>query len=180
MTITKSLSFILLILPIFSQAAPYPGMGSSILADSRKGYSYLHKGFFLSTEGTTWKAQVNDDKNIFDSIRFADPDKNLGGSLSVRTDQLSKDVSLEIYTRRWMRDYPNYGFEVLKAQTITLDNSPALIVDLQSRSKSKQIRQAIFQKNNKLVIFTCLDNKESFAKSIRDCNQIIQSFKWSL
>ena len=162
-----------------TQAAPYPGMGSSVLADSRKGFGYLHKGFYLSTEGTTWKAQSTNEERFFDSIRFADPHVKSEGSLSVRTDHLSKDVSLEIYTRRWMRDYPNYGFEVLKAQTIQLNQNPALIVDLQSRSKSKQIRQAIFQKNNKLVIFTCLDKKEAFAKTVQDCNQIIQSFKWS-
>ena len=154
-------------------------MGSSALTDSKKGLSFLHKGFYLSTEGTSWKPVGANEEKFFDSMRFADPNKISEGSLSVRLDTLSKDVSLETYTRRWMRDYPNYGFEILKAQTITLEQNPALIVDLQSRSKAKQIRQAIFQKNNKLVIFTCLDKREDFNKSIQDCNQIIKSFRWA-
>jgi len=139
----------------------------------------LHKGFTLKTDGSTWLPVSETESTLLDTVRFAAKESSLGGYLSVRTEKVAKNASLELYTRRWMRDYPNYGFEILSSKPFALRGQPALVVDLLSRSKSKQIRQVILKNDDKVAIMTCMDSKESFAQSVQQCNQIIKTFQWN-
>lgn len=139
----------------------------------------MHKGFVLKTEGTSWRPVAKMEESLLDTIRFAAKDSPKQGSLSIRTDKIAKTASLELYTRKWMRDYPNYGFEVLAAKNFTLNGSPALVVDMVSRSKNKQIRQVILKKEDRVAIMTCLDNRDTFSKALENCNQIMKSFAWN-
>jgi hypothetical protein len=164
-------------MPLMSWAAPHPATSSSVLTAPEKGLYFQHKGFNLKTEGTTW-VPVASTESVLDTVRFSSPDKNEKGSLSVRTDSVAKNASLELYTRKWMRDYPSYGFEVLSAKSFTLNGQPALVVDMLSRSKNKQIRQVILKKDARVAVMTCLDDKATFNKSLQSCNRIIQSFTW--
>lgn len=139
----------------------------------------MHKGFTLKTEGTSWVPVSSNEQSILDTIRFASKDPNSLGSLSVRTDKISKNVTLELYTRKWMRDYPNYGFEVISAKNFTLNGSPALVVDMLSRLKKKQLRQVVLKNEDRIAIMTCLDSQEKFSQSLQQCNQIMKSFTWN-
>lgn len=169
----------LLILPFHSVAAPYPATSSSALTNPEQGLYFLHKGFTLKTEGTNWVPTANSE-SLLDTVRFSSKEKNSKeGSLSIRTDKIPKNASLELYTRKWMRDYPNYGFEVLSAKNFSLNGSPALVVDMLSRSKNKQVRQLILKNEDRVAIMTCVDNKDSFAKSLQNCNRIMKSFTWN-
>ena len=78
-----------------------------------------------------------------------------------------------------MRDYPSYGFEVISAKNFTLNGSPALVVDMLSRSKNKQIRQVVLKKEDRVAIMTCLDNRSTFETALVSCNQIMKSFSWN-
>lgn len=155
-----------------SHAAPYPGMGSAQFADSKKGLFSLHQNFTISTEGTTWTF-ANTQENGY---RFQDPASK--ASLSVKKDSLSPQINMKTYTKKWMRDYSGYGFEILSAKNMRLNSSEALVIDLLSRSKGQQIRQVIARQQNDIAIMTCVDQKESFQNSIKSCNKIIQNFKW--
>lgn len=166
-------------IPHVSFAAPYPATSSSALTTPEKGLYFLHKGFTLTTEGTTWIPVPGTEQSLLDTIRFAAKDRHSEGSLSIRTDKVSKNASLELYTRKWMRDYPNYGFEVISAKNFTLNGSPALVVDMLSRAKKKQIRQVILKNEDRVAIMTCLDDQERFSKSLQNCNQIMKSFSWN-
>ncbi len=172
----RSFVFVLLFLPLSLWAAPHPATSSSALTAPEKGLYFLHKGFSLKTEGTSWIPVASE--SVLDTVRFSSKDKNEKGSLSIRTDAVAKNASLELYTRKWMRDYPSYGFEVLSAKSFTLNGQPALVVDMLSRSKNKQIRQVILKKDAKVAVMTCLDDKATFNKSLASCNRIIQSFTW--
>ena len=119
------------------------------------------------------------EESVLDTVRFASKDKNEKGSLSIRTDKVAKTASLELYTRKWMRDYPNYGFEVISAKNFSLNGNPALVVDMLSRSKNKQIRQVILKKDDRVAVMTCLDDRTTFNKALSNCNQIIKSFSWN-
>lgn len=174
----KRLLVLLSILPSLSLAAPYPATSTSALTAPEKGYYFLHKGFILKTVGTDWIPVATDDGSLLDTVRFASPQKPDDGSLSVRTDRIAKTASLDLYTRKWIRDYPSYGFEVLGTKQFVLNGNPALIVDMLSRSKNKQIRQVVLKNEEKVAIMTCLDSKDSFTKSLQNCNQIIKSFNW--
>ncbi|HEY1079953.1 MAG TPA: hypothetical protein VGE46_07640 [Bdellovibrio sp.] len=174
----KLLGFLILV-PLFAQSAPYPATSTSALTTPEKGLYFLHKGFTVKTEGSEWIPVGKSEKSLLDTVRFAAKDKPQKGSLSIRTDKVAKTASLELYTRKWMRDYPNYGFEVLSAKNFTLNGSPALVVDMLSRSKSKQIRQVILKNEDRVAIMTCLDDQANFNSSLKQCNQIMKSFSWN-
>jgi hypothetical protein len=159
-------------------AAPYPATGSSALTAPEKGLYLLHKGFTVKTEGTDWVPVQPQDDSILDTVKFKGKDPAATASLSVRTDKLAKNVSLELYTKKWMRDYPNYGFEVLTTKSITLNGNPALLVDMISRSKDKQLRQVILKRDDNVAVMTCMDSREGFVKALPNCNQIMKSFSW--
>ncbi len=167
------------LLPISALAAPHPATSTSAFTAPEKGLYFLHKGFTLKTDGSTWLPVSESDSTLLETVRFASKDKPQGGYLSIRTDRVAKSASLELYTRKWMRDYPNYGFEVLASKAFSLNGQPALIVDLLSRSKGKQIRQVILKNEDKVAIMTCMDAKENFTASLQQCNQIIKTFQWT-
>jgi hypothetical protein len=173
----KTLLFVLLQTASLAFAAPHPATSTSALTAPEKGLYFLHKGFSLKTEGTSWVPVANAD-TLLDTVRFAPKETAKGGSLSIRTDKVSKEATLDLYTRKWMRDYPNYGFEVLATKKFSLNGSPALLVDMLSRSKNKQIRQVVLKNNDRVAIMTCLDDKDTFSKSLVECNQIMKSFLW--
>lgn len=174
----KHLLILLFILPFLAIAAPYPATSTSALTAPEKGLYFLHRGFTLKTEGTNWVPVSSSEQSLLDTVRFSS-NASKDGSLSIRTDKVAKSASLDLYTRKWMRDYPNYGFEVISAKNFTLNGSPALVVDMLSRSKNKQIRQVILKNNDRVAIMTCLDNKDTFNKSLQNCNQIMKTFAWN-
>ncbi|QDK39146.1 hypothetical protein [Bdellovibrio sp. NC01] len=167
-----------LLFPALSFAAPHPATSSSAFTAPENGLYFLHKGFTLKTDGSQWKPVADTSTTVLDTVRFA-AKEDATGYLTVRTDKVAKSASLELYTRRWMRDYPNYGFEILATKNFSLNGQPALIVDLASRSKGKQIRQVVLKNEDKVAIMTCMDNKESFGQSVQQCNQIIKTFRWA-
>ncbi|MEN0057905.1 MAG: hypothetical protein AAGB31_03650 [Bdellovibrio sp.] len=172
------LSLLLLSCSFQVLAAPYPATSSSSLTNPEKGLYFLHKGFTLKTEGTQW-IPLPTEESLLDTVRFGPSDPTQQGSLSVRTDKVASNASLDLYARKWMREYPNYGFEVVSAKNFTLKGGPALVVDMLSRSKNKQIRQVILKNKEQVAILTCLDDKDKFARSIQTCNQIMKSFSWN-
>ncbi|WP_413558792.1 hypothetical protein [Bdellovibrio sp. HCB209] len=164
--------------PLLAFAAPYPATSTSALTAPEKGLYFMHKGFTLKTEGSTWTTVATSEDSLLDTIRFADKNNPDAASLSVRTDRVAKNASLDLYTRKWMRDYPSYGFEVLATKQFNLNGNQALIVDMLSRAKNKQIRQVVLKNDDKVAIMTCLDSKDTFSKSLQQCNQIIKTFSW--
>lgn len=176
----KNLLILLLQIPFVSLAAPYPATSTSALTAPEKGLYFLHKGFTLKTEGTDWVPKADSEENLLGTVRLSSRQNPLKGSLSIRTDRIAKAASLDLYTRRWMRDYPNYGFEVVSAKNFQLNGQPALVVDMLSRAKAKQIRQVILKKEDRVAIMTCLDDKENFKNTLAACNQIIQTFEWKI
>jgi hypothetical protein len=171
------LFFILISLQAWS--APYPATSSSALTAPEKGLFTLNQGYTLKTEGTDWVPIANSEDSILNTIRYASKQSPAKGSLSVRIDKIAKNSSLDLYVRKWMRDYPNYGFEVLSSKNFKMNGNNALVVDMLSRAKGKQIRQVIVQNNDRLAIMTCLDDQNGFAQSVQQCNQIMKSFNWS-
>lgn len=161
-----------------SFAAPFPATSTSALTTPEKGLYFLHKGFTLNTAGTDWVPSSAAEDSLLDTVRFVSKNSDQEGSLSIRTDKINAKTSLELYIRRWMRDYPNYGFEVVSAKKIQLSKSPALVVDMLSRAKNKQIRQVVVKNNERVTVMTCMDNKNSFSESLKTCNQIMKTFSW--
>lgn len=161
-------------------AAPHPATSTSLLTDPQYGYYFQSQGFNLRTLGTDWLPAPQNNDSLFESVRFTPKGSvESSASLSVRTDTLPKQSNLEIYAKKWMRDYPSYGFEVLGAKSFTVAGTPGLVVDMVQKSKNKQIRQVILQKGQRVAILTCLDNHTSFQKTLISCNQLVKNFEWN-
>lgn len=172
--------FTSLTLSFAAVGAPMPGMGSSALSDPAKASLFQGYGFSLKTAGTDW-VPVHDDKDtIFQTIRIEPKKKSQesNASLSIRMDTLKEATGLEGYARKWMRDYPSYGFQILGTKTFNLGGGKGMVVDLVQKAKNKQLRQVILQKNEKVAVVTCLDEKDRFSETLLSCNQIVKSFEW--
>jgi hypothetical protein len=177
-----STSFFVLLSCSVSLASPFPGTASSALVSPESGLFYTLRGFHLKAQAN-WILENSDSKETADashefSVFYIHPDfKN--ARLSVQTDTLKSDTTLETYTKKWMKDYSNYGFDVLGAKTFQTVNAKGLVVDLHHKKKETQLRQVIFLKDKTAVILTCLDQTKTFAKSLVGCNQLVRSFQWT-
>jgi hypothetical protein len=170
----------LLISSSLALGAPHPATSTSALTDPQLGHYFQSQGFNLRTAGTDWLPTPQNNESLFEAVRLT-PKGQLesAASLSVRTDTLSKQSSLENYAKKWMRDYPSYGFEVLGAKSFAMAGGPGLVVDMIQKGRSKQIRQVILQKGQRVAILTCLDNQSNFQKTLVACNQLVKNFEWN-
>lgn len=175
------IAFASLVFTFAAGAAPFPATSSSVLTDPAKGVFFHGFGFRLKIAGTEWVPVPSTGDSIFETLRF-EPKNGLaaeGASLSIRMDRLKEVTPLETYARKWMRDYPSYGFEVLGAKSFQLSGGRGLVVDMLQRNKKRQLRQVILQKDLQIAVLTCFDQKEHFQETLLTCNQIIRSFEWS-
>lgn len=139
------------------------------------------KGFRMNAGNTAW-IQSPPPKDIPSLVTVYKAPVSQHGqqpALSVRVDDLKSTQSLRKYVRRWMQDYTRFGFDVLTAKPIKINDQSAFLLDIVSRETQKQLRQVVFLKNKTAVILTCRDHRDSFSKSVQDCNQIVKSFKWN-
>ncbi len=161
------------------EAAPYPATSSSAFTDPALGHFLLHHGFKISNHGSHWLPASENDSSQDETIRFASKETSETGFITIKSEKANKTASLNLYNRKWMKEYPNYGFEVLSTTAFDLNSQPALVVDLLSRAKGKQIRQVIFKNDDKIAILTCVDDRGSFSKSLKECNEIVKNFRWT-
>lgn len=157
-------------------ASPHPGTGSSALVAAEKGLFLSAKGFRLGAENTGWIFSLSKADN--EEARLTNP-SNSSASLSLKMDTMKADLGLEAYSKRWMKDYSSYGFDILGAKAFQQNGQRGLVIDLVHRLTKKQMRQALFVKNRKAVVLTCLDEKATFQKTLIECNRIIKSFEWA-
>lgn len=161
-------------------AAPFPVTSSSILTDPSFGLFYKPHGFSLKSAGTDWVLNPEASKSIFQSYKYKPKENSFSklAELTLRIDQISSQQNLENYAKKWMRDYPQFGFEILGTKSMKMGGSNALLVDLYQRNKNQQLRQLILQKESKIVIMTCADQMDNFKKTLVQCNQMMNSFSW--
>jgi hypothetical protein len=165
----------------FAHAAPMPATGSSPLVSEKPGLFYSPKGFRMHSSNTAW-VQSAPPKDIPSLVTvYKSPLQKNGQqpALSVRVDDLKRQQTLKNYIRKWMQDYTRFGFDVITAKQIKIGENSAFLLDIVSRETQKQLRQVVFLKNKTAVTLTCRDHRESFGKTVEDCNQIVKTFEWT-
>lgn len=165
-------------------SAPAPATSTSLFASPEAGFFYQVRGFRL-TGLSQWllESSAENDSPAEPSREFAVSYKNPSfqtARFSVQSDTLKSDISLENYTKKWMKDYSSYGFDVLGAKTFQTGQAKGLVVDLFHKKKETQLRQVIFVKNKTAVILTCLDQAKTFNQSLTSCNQMVRGFSWTV
>lgn len=161
-------------------AAPFPVSSSSILTDPSFGLFFKPHGFSVKSLGTDWILNPEANKSIFQSYKYQPKENSFSklAELSLRVEQISAQQNLESYAKKWMREYPQFGFEILGTKSLKMGGGNALLVDLFQRGKNQQIRQLLFHKGAKVVIMTCSDGLSNFKKTLVQCNQLMNSFQW--
>lgn len=167
-----------------ARSAPHPGMGSSIINQLHNGPLFSLMGFRLNVVPSGWNL-MSPDQNA-----PSDPTKNfeieLGknfstvsdhtGRISFKSEQTLKKIDLETYVKKYLRDYNQYGFDVSGLQSLREKNS--VIVDINQKNKKTRSRQMFFQNGTRIVMATCVDEFDSFDKTIVECNQIFGGLSW--
>lgn len=175
------MSWLLLVLTsVTSWSAPFPGAGSSPLVSDKPGSFFSSKGFRLNAAETAW-VQTVPPKNIPALVAIYKSPIPMNGqqpALTVRVDNLAQIQPLKNYVKRWMKDYGRFGFEVLTAKPVKIGENQAFLLDIVSRETQKQLRQVVFMREKTAVILTCRDGRDSFSKTVQDCNEIVKTFEW--
>jgi hypothetical protein len=167
-------------------AAPHPGMGSSLLNQPQSSAVFSQMGFKLTTIPAGWNF-IESHIAATNSLESAkDLQLEIGKSFSVGTSHMgrisfkfengAKKVDLESYVKKYLRDYNQYGFDVSGLQSLREKNS--VIVDINQKNKKTRSRQMFFQNGTRIVMATCTDEFENFAKTIAECNQIFSGLSW--
>ncbi len=173
--------FLISIVSAVALAAPTPlGSSSFILAEKPNIYR-SPLGFSLHTEGVRWSATEARAKSDFIVAAFTkDTDTtNVRGAFTVRVDSIKKDQDLDSYVKKWIKDYPRLGFEVLTSKKVNVNGEVGFLLDLVNRDNKMQLRQLLFIKNQNVVNLSCRDQLKDFTDTLKDCNQIFRNFSWN-
>ena len=164
-----------------SLSAPHPVTSSSFLVGQENGRFISQHGFLLNAGGTDWihRHTPRGIKNVETMYLSPNSENGMKASLTVRVDKLSRKSSLGKYMKKWARDYHRFGFDILASQKVKVGPYKAHMIDLIHQQSAKQLRQVVFFRNRKAVIFTCRDNRKTFLNSLKSCNEIVRSFRWS-
>ncbi len=165
-------------LPVKCLAAPFPGMGSSKLTSNGNLIQIPQKGFQISTGKTKWSV-LPLETEMKKEVAFRFQDENSMATLSLKTETLNQPTSIEAYSKKWIREYASFGFDLLGSKPFTQSQSKALVIDLFHKKLQRQTRQVIFLKEKTSVILTCTQDVESFQKILPECNSIIRTFQWN-
>lgn len=166
------------ILISFCFAATHPLTGSTILNQPQNNIAFSQLGFKVFQLPANWVFKNTEEGNSF-SFELTPKENKSKASLSFRIEAVSSKTDLEKYVRQYLRDYNPYGFDVVGLQSNKKNTTPSVIVDLTQKNKIFRSRQVFFKKTNKIVLATCLDEYESFEKTLLICNQVLGTFQWN-
>ena len=165
-----------------STAAPIPGTSSSQFLNVNEGQYISQYGFKISAKNTSWIHTIPSKQSKYILTEYRSPRvyKGIQSALTVRLDAPQHRLSLKNYMKKWLNDYPRFGFKVLGSKPIKVDKQLGFMIDLINYKSKRQIRQVVFLKNKTAVILTCRAHRKNFKKSVTDCNKIIKNFKWMI
>ena len=162
-----------------AHAAPMPGTSTSKLVAPQLGLFRSPHGFQIGAGDSGWVHGEAPKDSKFIATVYKSNSAASKATLTVRVDKLEKDMNIEKYVQKWMKEYPKYGFDVLGSTAFTQNKNRGFVLDLVNRDNSKQHRQVVFLKNQKAVILTCRDSSDKFKDALKSCNQIIRTFEWT-
>lgn len=169
-----------------AQGSPIPGAHGALLSKPQGGLFFLARGFVLPSEGTHWVFENSqsdlqpekESKQNLESVVYSLKNSPTA-RFSVNIDNLKKESTLENYSRKWAKEYHQYGFDLIRSKPFKLNSALGVVYDLKARNKPVQIRQVIFLKDKVAVTMTCSDEIKSFSTSFPECDRMVRNFRWS-
>jgi hypothetical protein len=146
----------------------------------RLGFYRSPDGFQLHAGESGWLQAVPPRGNQTILTVYRNPQAESKASLTVRVDRLARDMTMERYIARWVKEYPRFGFDVLGSQTFSQDGVRGHVIDLMNRDSKMQLRQVVFvnETRRRAAILTCRDQVTDFSNTLRSCNSIVKTFEW--
>ena len=176
----KSLIFIMFFLiSSLVLAVPKPETGEK--TKPKLGVYKSDFGFEIQAGKTSWVQTEPPEKSRFIETIYRSPimRNNIHASLTVRVDNMKDKTDLKSYVKRWVKEYPKYGYDVLGSQPFKNGAQWGYVIDLINPAKNRQIRQVIHLSENVAVIITCRDHSATFNTSLKECNKITKNFRWN-
>jgi hypothetical protein len=164
-----------------ASAAPVPGTTSSKMVAPKLGIYKSKFGFEIMARNTNWVQTKPPRSSRFIETVYRSPIErnNVRATLTVRVDNMKKGTDIKKYVRRWIKEYPKYGYDVLGSKAFKSGNKKGYVIDLVNSRKKRQLRQVIYLNKKTAVLMTCRDHTSTFNKSLKECNNITQTFKWN-
>lgn len=158
-----------------TQAAPFPTTGSSLVNSPKWNTVFSQMGFSFKLVSDEWVFIQSPSKNQID-LGF----RTLSDTarLSLKTENYKSAVNLENYVKKYLRDYNQYGFEVLSTKTEKIGQQNAIVIDLLQKNKLTQSRQIFLTAGNKITIASCIDKTDYFTMTSNMCNQLLNTYNW--
>lgn len=175
------LFFAVLFLSLTLSGAPFPTTGSSIVNSPKWNTAFSQMGFAFKLVSNEWVYLENPSQKQQSSQSQIDMGlKTLSESarLSLKTEMYKSKINLESYAKKYLRDYNQYGFEVISSKTIMLNNNPAIVIDLVQKNKSTQSRQFFISAGNKITVASCIDKTDVFTLTSNMCQQLFNTYQW--
>lgn len=166
-------------LPAFG--APIPGTTSSAMVAPQLGVYKSRFGFEIEAQNTAWIQTQPPKKSRFIETVYRSPisRNNVRATLTVRVDNMKNETNLKKYVKRWVKEYPKYGYDVLGSKAFKSGDKKGYVIDLINQRKKRQLRQVIYLNKKTAVLMTCRDHTESFESSLKECNNIVKHFSWN-
>lgn len=162
------------ILSSVSVAAPHPTTSASITNHVQSGI-YSQLGFGLGPIQNGW-IFVDSETSQKEQLSL----KNKSARLQFTSEKIKNGTDLELYVKKYLRDYNQFGFEIIGLQSIknSKGRPTSVILDIKQKNQKTQARQVFYQNEKKLVIATCTDSFDQFDFTLKDCNKILSSLYW--
>lgn len=158
----------------FVIAATHPLTGSSIINNPTNSLALSQMGFSVGQVPDDWVYY----KTLDDSAKAIEIGTDKKTLLTFRSENVAAKTQFEPFVRQYLRDYNQYGFDVVGLESIKNPLTPTIIVDLKQKNKSYKSRQVFFYKPGQIIVATCADEASQFQKTFAICNKILNSFQW--
>lgn len=171
---------ILMIVGLSATAAPLPTTGSSMVNSPKWNTAFSQMGFSFKLVSDEWTYLGNPSSRMPANQQIDLGFKTLSDTarLSLKTENFKGQVNLEAYAKKYLRDYNQYGFEVMTTRSVKINGIPAVVIDLLQKNKLTQSRQIFLTAGDKITIASCIDKTEYFAMTSGMCNQLLNSYSW--
>lgn len=165
-------------------AAPHPGVGSSVLQQPDQGSLFSMFGFKNPALNKKWK--LSPQQMGSESIQLDFVSSNLHAqesttAISFKLEKISEKTHLNQLTRKYLKDYNSYGFNVKNVDPVTVptkSNIEVLKLNTVHKANSSASIQYLIRKSDQLIVMTCIGSFENHDSTTSECKTLFDNMIW--
>src|SRR5690606_6241607 len=124
-----------------TSAAPMPLSPASLYFSSQKEIFRSPLGFSIHAADTRWTRIMPPKNNEYLKAIFRAPTDGsaVQAALTVRSDKVTAKTDLTSYAKKWLKDYPRLGFQVLAAKKVRIGEQVGFMIDMINSDAEMQL-----------------------------------------